>query len=226
MEETAIRQTPEREPEREVTRREKHTNELCQGYCQDSRLNHRFATFLSPHAMRSSLIVLLLAHANALLLPAAPRSSTPRMGLFDNLAKAFSNEDFKEDDKRVRASHILCKGDDDVERIAEIMAEIGQKVQQQPDGLRQIFADTARRESECSSKSMGGDLGVFGPGKMVPEFDAVLFPDDAAAEPPVGAIVGPVVTEFGCHVILVTNREMNRDQVEELLVKPLGNGLD
>ena len=177
--------------------------------------------------MRLCSLVLLLAPAAALLLPTVPpRCSTVRMGLFDNLAKAFSNEDFAEDDKRVRASHILCKGDDDVERIAKLMAEIGQKVEQQPAELRRIFADVARRESECSSKSMGGDLGTFGPGKMVAEFDAVLFPDDAAAEPPVGAIVGPVVTEFGCHVILVTNREMNRDQVEELKVKPLGNGLE
>ena len=36
---------------------------------------------------------------------------------------------------------------------------------------------------------------------------------------PPGAVVGPVVTEFGCHLILVTRREQNRDQVEEKLAR-------
>ena len=54
---------------------------------------------------------------------------------------------------------------------------------------------------------------------MVAEFDAVLFPEDAASAPPAGAVVGPVVTEFGCHVILVTKREQNRDQIEEKLAR-------
>ena len=54
---------------------------------------------------------------------------------------------------------------------------------------------------------------------MVAEFDAVLFPEDRAAAPPPGAVLGPVVTEFGCHLILVTKREQNRDQVEEKLAR-------
>ena len=41
-----------------------------------------------------------------------------------------------------------------------------------------------------------------------------------SAAPP-GSVLGPIVTEFGCHVILVTKREQNRDQVERLEVKPL-----
>ena len=139
------------------------------------------------------------------------------MGLFDNLAKAFANEEFKEDDQRVRASHILCKGDDDIDRITSIMAELGERVQKQPDSLGTIFAELARRESECSSSTMGGDLGTFGPGKMVAEFDDVLFPEDGESAPQPGAVVGPVVTDFGCHVILVTKREQNRDQIEEKL---------
>ena len=46
------------------------------------------------------------------------RTAPPRMGLFDGLKKAFENEEFAEDDQRVRASHILAKGDDDVETIS------------------------------------------------------------------------------------------------------------
>ena len=141
------------------------------------------------------------------------------MGLFDGLKAAFANEEFKEDDQRVRASHILCKGDDDVEKIAAVLAEIGERVGDAPEKLGPVFADIARRESECSSASSGGDLGLFGPGKMVAEFDDVLFPDDAERAPGPGTVVGPVVTDFGCHAILVTKREVNRDQVEEKLAR-------
>ena len=146
-------------------------------------------------------------------------SSAPVMGLFDGLKAAFANEEFKEDDQRVRASHILIKGDDDVETIAKLMGEIGERVQAEPDKLLPIFAEVARRESACSSSTNGGDLGLFGPGKMVPEFDAALFPLDESKAPQAGQIVGPVVTDFGCHVILVTKREQNRDQVEEKLAR-------
>ena len=180
----------------------------------------------SGRTMRVYMLSLLVAQAQAFGPPVAamrlmkhPRAVTPAMGLFDAFAAAFSNEEFKEDDQRVRASHILCKGDDDIERITAVMAELGERVNQQPDSLAQTFADLARRESECSSSSMGGDLGLFGPGKMVAEFDAVLFPKDAASAPPSGAVVGPVITEFGCHVILLTKREQNRDQVEEKLAR-------
>ena len=134
------------------------------------------------------------------------------------LAKAFANEEFKEDDQRVRASHILIKGDEDVETIMALMGEIGERVKA-PEQLGPVFAEVARRESECSSAAQGGDLGMFGPGKMVQEFDEVLFPEDSDAAPPPGAVLGPVVTEFGCHAILVTKREQNRDQVEQKLAR-------
>jgi len=120
--------------------------------------------------------------------------STPKrhgavvMGLFDSLKSAFSNEEFKEDDQRVRASHILVKGEDDVERIVSLMSEIGQKVGTEPSRLGPVFAEVARRESACASAAQGGDLGLFGPGKMVREFDEALFPEDAA--PPPGALLG------------------------------------
>ena len=55
------------------------------------------------------------------------------------------------------------------------MGEIGQRVGSDATQLGPIFAEVARRESMCSSKAQGGDLGLFGPGKMVPEFDAVVF---------------------------------------------------
>jgi peptidyl-prolyl cis-trans isomerase C len=62
------------------------------------------------------------------------------------------------------------------------------------------FADVARQHSKCPSGRQGGDLGTFSPGEMVPEFDQVVF----SAE--VGTVQGPVRTEFGYHLIEVTNR--------------------
>eukprot|EP00563_Minutocellus_polymorphus_P018092 CAMPEP_0197725814 /NCGR_PEP_ID=MMETSP1434-20131217/11282_1 /TAXON_ID=265543 /ORGANISM="Minutocellus polymorphus, Strain CCMP3303" /LENGTH=191 /DNA_ID=CAMNT_0043311511 /DNA_START=92 /DNA_END=667 /DNA_ORIENTATION=- len=149
-------------------------------------------------------------------------SVTLRMGMFDGIAKAFSNQDFKEQDQQVRASHILIKGQDDdimIKKTFRVMREMNERIAAEPDNLRQIFAEFARRESQCPSAAQGGDLGLFGKGKMVPEFDEALFPDDLERVPPPGAVVGPVITDFGCHVILVTERKENNDQVEEKLAR-------
>lgn len=145
---------------------------------------------------------------------------TLNMGMFDGIAKAFSNKEYKENDRRVRASHILIKGDGAIEKIDDLMGEINERVKQEPDRLAPIFAELARRESQCSSASQGGDLGLFGAGTMVRQFDMVLFPDESErTPPPPGAMIGPVPTEFGCHVILVTQREANKNQVEEKLAR-------
>ena len=102
-------------------------------------------------------------------------------------------------------------------RVIALMGEIGQRTGSDATRLGPIFAEVARRESTCNSKAQGGDLGMFGPGKMVPEFDAALFPE--VDPPPAGSMLGPIVTEFGCHAILVTKREVNRDQIEEKLAR-------
>jgi peptidyl-prolyl cis-trans isomerase C len=63
------------------------------------------------------------------------------------------------------------------------------------------FADCAREHSLCpSGRSAGGNLGSFGPGMMVPEFDQVVFSDK------VGTVLGPVRTQFGYHLIEITSR--------------------
>jgi len=62
------------------------------------------------------------------------------------------------------------------------------------------FADLAKEHSSCPSGRNGGDLGEFGPGMMVPEFDKVVF----SAE--VGTVQGPVQTQFGYHLLEVTSR--------------------
>lgn len=62
------------------------------------------------------------------------------------------------------------------------------------------FADLARQHSQCPSGQRGGDLGEFGPGMMVREFDDVVFSGE------IGKIHGPVQTQFGYHLIEITSR--------------------
>ena len=63
------------------------------------------------------------------------------------------------------------------------------------------FAEIAQAHSNCPSKAQGGDLGQFGPGMMVKEFDEVVFSADIAS------LQGPVKTQFGYHLLEVTSRE-------------------
>ena len=62
------------------------------------------------------------------------------------------------------------------------------------------FAALAKEHSKCPSGRQGGDLGEFGPGQMVREFDDVVFRGE------LGKIHGPVKTQFGYHLIEITNR--------------------
>ncbi|MEP4548301.1 MAG: peptidylprolyl isomerase [Saccharospirillum sp.] len=62
------------------------------------------------------------------------------------------------------------------------------------------FAALAQQHSSCPSGRNGGDLGTFGPGQMVPEFDRVVF------SAPVNEVQGPVKTQFGYHLLEVTQR--------------------
>ena len=62
------------------------------------------------------------------------------------------------------------------------------------------FAAVAKEHSTCPSGAQGGDLGRFGPGMMVPEFDKVVF------SAPLNEVQGPVKTQFGYHLLVVTSR--------------------
>ena len=62
------------------------------------------------------------------------------------------------------------------------------------------FTEIAKKHSQCPSGKEGGSLGRFSPGQMVPEFDKVCFHEE------VGKVHGPVKTQFGYHLVEVTNR--------------------
>lgn len=87
--------------------------------------------------------------------------------------------------KSVNAAHILVNSEKDAQNILARL-EKGES-----------FEALAKRFSKCPSKSKGGNLGWFGKGEMVPEFENAAF---AAKK---GEVVGPVKTEFGYHLILV-----------------------
>jgi len=74
--------------------------------------------------------------------------------------------------------------------------QLKEKIQEGED-----FAEISRKHSNCPSKAQGGDLGKFGPGMMVKEFDEVVFSAD------VSSLQGPVKTQFGYHLLEVTSRE-------------------
>ncbi|MFT0548864.1 peptidylprolyl isomerase [Allopusillimonas ginsengisoli] len=63
------------------------------------------------------------------------------------------------------------------------------------------FGQVAKENSSCPSSRDGGNLGTFGRGQMVPEFDTVVF------SAPVGVVQGPVKTQFGYHLLEVTERQ-------------------
>ena len=64
------------------------------------------------------------------------------------------------------------------------------------------FEDEAKIESDdTGSGENGGDLGTFGAGQMVPEFDEVVF------KAPVGQVTEPIKTAYGYHLILVEERK-------------------
>jgi peptidyl-prolyl cis-trans isomerase C len=90
---------------------------------------------------------------------------------------------------KATARHILVASSDACEDLKTQIAEGAD------------FAAVAKQHSSCPSGQRGGDLGEFGPGMMVPEFDRVVF---SAA---VGEVQGPVQTQFGFHLIEVTSRE-------------------
>jgi len=88
-----------------------------------------------------------------------------------------------------RASHILVK---DRSTADDLSKRIKQGAS---------FESLAREFSMCPSKSSGGDLGWFGPGKMVAEFES------AVKRMSVGSVSDIIQTQFGYHLVKSTGRK-------------------
>ena len=84
---------------------------------------------------------------------------------------------------KIHCAHILVKTEKEVNQVLERLKK-GEK-----------FSAIARDVSLCPSKKRGGDLGTFGRGQMVKEFETAAFALDK------GQISRIVKTQFGYHII-------------------------
>ncbi len=89
----------------------------------------------------------------------------------------------------VRASHILVL---DEQQAKDLKTKI--------DNNEISFEDAAKEYSQCPSKAQGGDLGYFGRGMMVKEFETAAFDGE------VEKVTDPVKTQFGWHLIKVIDK--------------------
>ncbi len=106
----------------------------------------------------------------------------------DEDAKKYYDENTEEfkTPETVSAKHILVETED---QAKEIKAKI--------DNNEVTFEAAAKEYSTCPSNAQGGDLGVFGRGMMVPEFE------DAAFALELNEVSEPVKTQFGYHLVKV-----------------------
>ena len=138
---------------------------------------------------------------------------TPPVISDDDIRKYYDDHPDLYSTTQIRASHILVK---DEETAKQILAEVKAHPEK--------FGDLAREKStDTVTAQKGGDLGMFGQGRMVPDFERVAFSLKA------GEISEVVKTQYGYHVILVTERKEGErrpfDQVKEQIRSTLKNKL-
>ncbi|HQO09230.1 MAG TPA: peptidylprolyl isomerase [Clostridiales bacterium] len=132
----------------------------------------------------------------------------------DDLNKYYENypERFNKGEE-VRASHILF-GEGDKEQALEIHEQLLNGAD---------FTELAKNHSQCPSGQNGGDLGYFDKGKMVPEFEQAAF------EMETGEISDLVQTQFGYHIIKLTDRrtggKFELNEIKEQLRQSMANSI-
>jgi parvulin-like peptidyl-prolyl isomerase len=110
----------------------------------------------------------------------------------------------------VRASHILINQyGDDAKNLAEAM-KIYDQIQKGAS-----FSEMAKKYSKDPGSAIrGGDLGWFGKGQMVPDFEKAAFSGK------VGVVQKPIKTNYGYHIIKVTGRS-DKKYIVEQIVNPI-----
>lgn len=98
------------------------------------------------------------------------------------------NKDKFKTGEQVKASHILVKSEKDAKDILAQLKQGGN------------FEELAKKNSIDGAAAKGGDLGWFGKGSMIPEFEKVAF---GLKE---GQLSGIVPTQFGFHIIKMTGK--------------------
>lgn len=130
-----------------------------------------------------------------------PLALEPTVAVGDDEIRAYyeANREQFTQQERVRARHILLRVEDpsQADAVEARLADVRARIEAGED----FAALAAELSDDPSSKARGGDLGFFGRGAMVPEFEQAAF--DAAP----GELVGPVRTNFGFHLIEVLERQ-------------------
>ena len=172
-----------------------------QSICHKYFINNSEQTFSTMPSIKFLLLACIIcltevaAFAPSTHKPAFARSqmNTQRYNIIDAASSFFANFG-----KKARASHILIgpKDWDSEEQAREKLVSLKEEIDNDPDK----FAQAAAVISSCPSGKKGGDLGEFSPGMMVRDFDKVCFYEE------VGVVHGPIKTQFGEHLILITER--------------------
>jgi len=108
-------------------------------------------------------------------------------------------EEFSEKSK-VRASHILVKTEKEAKAITKELSSL------KGGALNAKFVELAKAKSTGPSGPKGGDLGFFGQGQMVPAFNDAVFKMKKG-----DLTKSPIKTQFGYHVILVTDKQESKN---------------
>lgn len=106
----------------------------------------------------------------------------------------------------IHARHILLESDAPSDEVRSRLAAIRDTIE----SGAATFGEMARTYSEDQSAEEGGDLGWFGPGTKPDRFDQAAFNAEA------GALVGPVRSEFGYHLIQIEGRADEAVQIADL----------
>lgn len=134
----------------------------------------------------------------------------PKVDITDEEIKSYfeENKESLAQPAQVEASHILVETKEKADEVAAKLA----------DG--EDFAELAKEYStDTATAESGGDLGAFGTGEMAPEFE------EAAFAMKIDEISEPVETEYGFHIIKVTDKteaqeatlENSKEQIKEIL---------
>ncbi|MBN2018569.1 MAG: peptidylprolyl isomerase [Candidatus Cloacimonetes bacterium] len=113
--------------------------------------------------------------------------------------------------KMVKIAEISIKpamGSESLEQALKKIEDIQDQLKKGGD-----FETLAQTYSDCPSSAQGGDLGYFGRGQMVPEFE------EAAFDLEIGEVSEPVLTEFGYHLIRIDDKRDGEIKARHILVE-------
>lgn len=152
--------------------------------------------------LKNSGVDVSIIEKNIMTYLASKKILEPRIEITDEEIQTYfdENKDSFDKEEEVEASHILV----DDEKTAK---EVVKKIEQDED-----FAELAKEYStDTASKDNGGELGFFAKGDMVKEFEEKAFGMEN------GDISEPVKTEYGYHIIKVTDKqEPKKAELEEV----------